>query len=180
MRLRNSCAPCVKICPIQCAIVAMTGSHTSRRPRPIVSCLRCRHKKLKCDRKVPCENCVKAFTDRTCTYSRDGNMASVDGTSPSITSTASSIEDLQRRMAVVEQLLGTRQAAYEQLSESDAAVSPNVLETVTVKEGRIVYHGQNDRITLLNQVRLDAPGIGLGCHSCLLATRSSCKPVVAC
>lgn len=133
----------------------MTEPHNPRRPRPIVSCLRCRYKKLKCNRKAPCENCVKAFTDKTCTYSRDGgHIPSVDGLSSSVASTASSIEDLQRRMVVVEQLLGARQAAYEQLSESDAAVSPNVLETVTVKGGRGVYHGQNDRVTLLNQVRL--------------------------
>lgn len=132
----------------------MAESHASRRPRPIVSCLRCRHKKLKCDRRSPCENCVKAFTDQTCTYSRDGHVPTADATPSSVTSTASSIEDLQRRMVAVEQLLGARQAAYEQLSESDAAVSPNVLETVTVKGGRGVYHGQNDRITLLNQVRL--------------------------
>jgi hypothetical protein len=38
------------------------------RPRPVVSCLRCRDKKLKCDRATPCQNCIKAVCIAECTY----------------------------------------------------------------------------------------------------------------
>lgn len=50
-----------------------TRFDTSRkRPRPVVSCLRCREKKLKCDRLSPCQNCTKVPGGRNeCTYNHD-------------------------------------------------------------------------------------------------------------
>lgn len=43
-----------------------------KRPRPVVSCLRCREKKLKCDRLSPCQNCTKLPGGLTeCTYNHD-------------------------------------------------------------------------------------------------------------
>ncbi|KAL2808285.1 hypothetical protein BJX63DRAFT_39821 [Aspergillus granulosus] len=39
-----------------------------KRPRPIISCLRCREKKLKCDRVAPCENCRKAGCSSDCAF----------------------------------------------------------------------------------------------------------------
>ncbi|KAL3461721.1 hypothetical protein BJX64DRAFT_289130 [Aspergillus heterothallicus] len=39
-----------------------------KRPRPIISCLRCREKKLKCDRVSPCENCTKAGCPTECVF----------------------------------------------------------------------------------------------------------------
>ncbi|RAK99583.1 uncharacterized protein BO80DRAFT_426283 [Aspergillus ibericus CBS 121593] len=43
-----------------------------KRPRPVVSCLRCRKKKLKCDRVLPCENCSKAGCPTNCVFHPDG------------------------------------------------------------------------------------------------------------
>lgn len=39
-----------------------------KRPRPVVSCLNCRRKKLKCDRRLPCETCVKSGRSEDCAY----------------------------------------------------------------------------------------------------------------
>jgi len=38
------------------------------RPRPIVSCLSCRSRKLKCDREQPCQQCMRAGRASTCSY----------------------------------------------------------------------------------------------------------------
>lgn len=40
-----------------------------KRPRPVLSCVECRRKKLKCDRLLPCEQCRKASQSAQCTYS---------------------------------------------------------------------------------------------------------------
>ncbi|ETN37226.1 uncharacterized protein HMPREF1541_08216 [Cyphellophora europaea CBS 101466] len=38
------------------------------RPRPVISCLECRRKKLKCDRTLPCRQCVKAGRSDVCAF----------------------------------------------------------------------------------------------------------------
>ncbi|GJP92881.1 Zn2Cys6 transcription factor [Aspergillus niger] len=48
--------------------LAGDASLTRKRPRPVVSCLRCRKKKLKCDRVMPCENCSKAGCAPDCVF----------------------------------------------------------------------------------------------------------------
>jgi hypothetical protein len=123
-----------------------------KRPRLIVSCLRCRHKKLKCDRVAPCENCIKASTPSTCTYSQNGRTTAKDTNEISAVGTTNSLEGLQLRMAKVEELLGINSRLLDGVNE--VATSPHVLGTVIVKGNRSIYHGQNDRATLLNQVRL--------------------------
>jgi hypothetical protein len=131
----------------------MEDPHPRKRPRPVVSCLRCRHKKLKCDRTSPCENCTKASIADTCTYSRDGHVSAKEVTLVATPTTASyPIEDLQRRLAIVEELLGVRSKSFDIAAESIAP--PEVLGTVVVKGNRSIYHGQSDRATLLNQVRV--------------------------
>ncbi|KAL4969871.1 Zn(II)2Cys6 transcription factor [Aspergillus stella-maris] len=96
-----------------------TQSLKRPRPRPVISCLRCREKKLKCDRVTPCENCRKAGCVSTCEY-RDGQGSEkrtrlepglatavhpfrvMSGTDSDV------IEDLQRRLKRVEELLAIR------------------------------------------------------------------------
>ena len=51
------------------------------RPRPIVSCLSCRSRKLKCDREQPCQQCLRAGRATTCSY------APGPGTPPDSTTT---------------------------------------------------------------------------------------------
>lgn len=40
-----------------------------KRPRPVLSCLECKKKKLKCDRQSPCLQCVKSGRSSQCSYS---------------------------------------------------------------------------------------------------------------
>ena len=39
-----------------------------KRRRPAVSCVQCRKRKIKCDRSMPCSNCVKATPPQDCNY----------------------------------------------------------------------------------------------------------------
>ncbi|KIV90261.1 hypothetical protein PV10_07582 [Exophiala mesophila] len=45
-------------------------STATKRPRPVISCLECRRKKLKCDRAYPCQQCVKIGRPGRCQYQR--------------------------------------------------------------------------------------------------------------
>jgi Fungal specific transcription factor domain/Fungal Zn(2)-Cys(6) binuclear cluster domain len=46
-----------------------SNSKTSlKRPRPVISCLSCRKKKLKCDRSLPCQQCVKGGRATSCSF----------------------------------------------------------------------------------------------------------------
>lgn len=44
------------------------GRSVAKRPRPVLSCLECRRKKLKCDRMLPCQQCLKLNQPSLCTY----------------------------------------------------------------------------------------------------------------
>ncbi|KAI9850836.1 MAG: hypothetical protein M1838_004989 [Thelocarpon superellum] len=51
------------------SVKATTASSSIRkRPRPTLSCLECRRKKLKCDRNRPCDQCLKSARPRQCAY----------------------------------------------------------------------------------------------------------------
>lgn len=53
------------------------GTHQVRkRRRPALSCLQCRRRKVKCDRKVPCSNCVSS-KHITCEYGPEATQARV-------------------------------------------------------------------------------------------------------
>ncbi|RMZ84918.1 hypothetical protein DV738_g20, partial [Chaetothyriales sp. CBS 135597] len=41
---------------------------SAKRPRPVISCLECRRKKLKCDRTRPCQQCSKVHRADFCSY----------------------------------------------------------------------------------------------------------------
>lgn len=128
----------------------MDESHPRKRPRPVVSCFRCRDKKLKCDRVSPCQNCVKGNIADSCTYQRGVNGFSKESSSGPTTST-NVVEDLQSRLVRVEELLGIRNS--KQPSSPVAEATPQAIGTVVVKGNRSIFRGQNDRTTLLNQVR---------------------------
>ncbi|KAJ0422013.1 hypothetical protein BJY00DRAFT_322844 [Aspergillus carlsbadensis] len=91
-----------------------------KRPRPIISCSRCREKKLKCDRLSPCENCKKADCPSDCSYQHDsqvskrprlrdgdGTGCALDGrlTLESASGRVGIIEGLQQRVKRLEDLL---------------------------------------------------------------------------
>jgi Fungal Zn(2)-Cys(6) binuclear cluster domain len=151
------------------------GSESRKRPRPVVSCLRCRDKKLKCDRLLPCESCTKAGCTSQCKYTDHQSNKSArtspalltpqspvavnkkhDGNHPS--SGLGLIEDLRLRVSKLEEMLALSTpslvgaAASPRLNVSGATSTGNVFGTLIVKGTRSRYHGQNDKITLLRQV----------------------------
>ncbi|KAJ5934295.1 hypothetical protein N7466_003842 [Penicillium verhagenii] len=173
------------------------SSESRKRPRPVVSCLRCREKKLKCDRVAPCQNCVKGGFGAQCTYHQqqqphadpaDHQYSHLQGPGPQPKRTqipeadesdpptgltqpvtglsVGIIEDLQQRVLKLESLHAVRpQSPHARTFDPirDALVQnswprPDIsrtssphLGTLVVKGSRSRYHGQNDRITLLNQ-----------------------------
>lgn len=61
-----------------------------RRPRECKTCLPCRASKVRCDRNVPCGNCVKRNQPANCIYGRpppDSQPAAATTTTPTATST---------------------------------------------------------------------------------------------
>ncbi|KAL7904156.1 hypothetical protein GGI35DRAFT_464029 [Trichoderma velutinum] len=56
------------ICKINKMVAEEVASPRPRRP-PVV-CDQCRIRKLKCDRKFPCNRCLKAVDKRVCTYTK--------------------------------------------------------------------------------------------------------------
>ncbi|KAK0741799.1 hypothetical protein B0T21DRAFT_345680 [Apiosordaria backusii] len=59
-----------------------------RRRRPAVSCITCRKRKIRCDRKEPCGNCLKS-KGSTCSY-RDRGHAPLHPSPPNTTTTSAS------------------------------------------------------------------------------------------
>ncbi|KAA8647881.1 hypothetical protein EYZ11_007517 [Aspergillus tanneri] len=108
----------------------MEGQSIRKRPRPVVSCLRCRKKKLRCDRVVPCENCSKSGCATDCAFyqspeslegngipepkrmrmsSEAGNPHSADSRNEPVKASGTGIlEDLQQRLVKIEELLFIR------------------------------------------------------------------------
>lgn len=100
-----------------------------RRRRPPLACIACRRRKVRCDRKLPCQNCVRARRAASCSYVSDDRIEPREGTEgfedgingrhpqrdalssvPFFTTTASpsnsSPEQLAERVKQLEQQLG--------------------------------------------------------------------------
>lgn len=51
-----------------------------RRRRPPLACIACRRRKVRCDRKLPCQNCVRARKAASCSYVSDERIEPRQGT----------------------------------------------------------------------------------------------------
>jgi len=60
----------------QSSLLVEASSHVpKKRPRPVLSCIECRTKKLKCDRLLPCNQCRRANKTTQCVYqNRDSSQ----------------------------------------------------------------------------------------------------------
>ena len=93
----------------------------NKRARPVVSCLRCRDKKLKCDRVDPCENCIKAGHRADCTYNQHPESTpkpkriqlNPEVAKPQVKGGVGVLEDVQQRLARVEELLAIRNGSSD-------------------------------------------------------------------
>ncbi|KAF1948933.1 hypothetical protein CC80DRAFT_283036 [Byssothecium circinans] len=72
-----------------------------KRNRVPLSCGPCRHRKLKCNRGHPCDNCTKRGDSPSCTYATPGNRKK----SGASTSPATSPDDMQNRIDRLEGLV---------------------------------------------------------------------------
>jgi hypothetical protein len=66
-----------------------------RRPRATLSCAECRHKKLSCDRQLPCQRCVRSGRPELCSFASGAKPSVVSPeTKPAATPATSSNTDL--------------------------------------------------------------------------------------
>jgi len=100
-----------------------------RRRRPPLACIACRRRKVRCDRKLPCQNCVRARKAASCSYVSDERIEPREGTegfadgingrdpqrdavssvpffTPAASNPSSSPEQLVQRVKQLEQQLG--------------------------------------------------------------------------
>ncbi|KAL4782621.1 hypothetical protein BJX76DRAFT_349254 [Aspergillus varians] len=149
------------------------SDHPRKRPRPVISCQRCREKRLKCDRVSPCQNCSKAGS--LCVFQHGAKRPRLESGGPTTVATTDQgssagigvIEDLQRRLRRVEELLAVRsesenprcdapvgsqnQSQSQSQSQSQTAPPHAYPGILVVKGSRTRYHGPNNRSTLLNR-----------------------------
>jgi hypothetical protein len=86
------------------------GTHTPREPPSIRSCVTCRRRKVRCNKRTPCSNCVKAGIE--CVFPPPGRA-------PRKTKRphdAELLSRLRRLEGVIEQLSGQKPGAAEPLS----------------------------------------------------------------
>ncbi|KIW20177.1 hypothetical protein PV08_00752 [Exophiala spinifera] len=127
----------------------------TKRPRPVISCLICRRKKLKCDRLRPCQQCIKVGRPTGCIYQPgqepEPNVAYLQGhpskrqrfeasfvditngnlaiaPRPPQTPTGGVIEDLLARVARIEK------AVFPQEGHSDAIQPPATPTRAKIKD----------------------------------------------
>jgi hypothetical protein len=169
-----------------------------KRPRPVLSCLECRRKKLKCSRTFPCAQCTKTGGASRCSYneyaqctppseaahdvsySEDGGTAGKivsrrvterheeterpsHGSNMTQTSVAKLgiIEDLQSRVKKLEQELKSHTPNLNHLREHERADDYRTKQNdvsfrgvVRLKDSTTRFHGQNQKVALLNHVGL--------------------------
>ena len=180
---------------------------SQKRPRPVLSCLECRKKKLKCSRTMPCVQCTKTSHASRCTYNeyppsapssevvedvslsedrqkkrklvqsdipeqQTGTGNPSPGAKITLTPTTQLgiIEDLQSRVEKLEHQLKlhTPDLEYVRHFESDEGYRTkryNVSSrgVIRLKDSATRYHGQNQKVALLNHVGLRCIELQIKC-----------------
>ena len=175
-----------------------TVKTSQKRPRPVLSCLECRRKKLKCSRTMPCVQCTKTSNASRCAYneyppSAPSSEAAEDvshsedhqrkrklvhsdipeqqtgtgnpspGTKTTLPSTTQLgiIEDLQSRVEKLEHQLKLHTPNLNCIrhfdSDEDYRTKRYKLSSsgiIRLKDSATRYHGQNQKVALLNHVGL--------------------------
>jgi hypothetical protein len=96
---------------------AGANSHIpKKRPRPVLSCIECRKKKLKCNRLLPCSQCTRADKIPQCVYrnretSQTQSQLVSDGSESELGPSRKKIRGAQTAIS-----LATRDSAPDQLS----------------------------------------------------------------
>jgi hypothetical protein len=108
---------------------ANPGTHTAHDPPSIRSCVTCRRRKVRCNKRTPCSNCVKAGIE--CVFPPPGRAPRKSKRPQD----AELLSRLRRLEGVIEHLSGKKPGAVEPLS---SVSSPSQQETgpASPQEGR--------------------------------------------
>ena len=146
---------------------------TAKRPRPVLSCLECRRKKLKCDRLLPCQQCQKSGKATLCAYSngiepdvreeeeeedsaplpkrvRSNEQPDNAGNSLAHSATLKRVgilEELQDRILKLEEEAEVRRAADDACSPVRGSQPSDTISKSTTR-----YHAEGQRMNLLGKV----------------------------
>lgn len=146
-----------------------------KRPRPVKSCLRCRNKKLKCDREQPCSKC-RIHPEEDCVYDeRVGSLGdpfhhverpSYHPTPPSVVSSQrgeirrspsspEQVSKLQARVRRLESLINqtnpqARAHVSNNVANAAAQQNPDDISTPSAAEPELqTFHGLHNTRSLL-------------------------------
>lgn len=122
----------------------------SPRPRrPPVVCDQCRIRKLKCDRKFPCNRCLKSVDKRVCTYTKAPRPRDLP-----VSSTESSVLRQPVPIAPPDISLGSPPGREQNLNPEDPQSQRLVLDENKASElfPSWCYHGQGSWQSLLRRV----------------------------
>ena len=124
--------------------------NVNKRSRPVISCLECRRKKLKCDRTQPCRQCIKVARPSRCQYQPGQDPESNVGYPPAIsnrplcpnpfTTGIANGELLGRNDAHNQLPPPARRGILEELQERVAKLESAVLGDARVHEGSVAYN----------------------------------------
>jgi hypothetical protein len=122
----------------------------SPRPRrPPVVCDQCRIRKLKCDRKFPCNRCLKSVDKRVCTYTKAPRPRNLP-----VSSTESPVLRQPVPIAPPDISLGSHPGREQNLNPEDPQSQRIVLDENKASElfPSWCYHGQGSWQSLLRRV----------------------------
>jgi hypothetical protein len=108
------------------------SQNSLKRPRPVISCLECRRKKLKCSRTLPCQQCVKAKRADACSFQpgQEPELRLSDG--------EDEVEDKRRRLRDPHRpndIAGDSKTAFERLEQRVAYLETFVGVTALTGSG---------------------------------------------
>lgn len=138
----------------------------NKRPRPVVSCLECRNRKLKCNRCLPCNRCVRDGRKELCTYAAGQKPLSNDehledrrpkrrrlsteiSSDPTTSEILAKFNELQARVQQLEGTLSTKPSNHEPAASSVFSETPE--HTIAqIQNGNVVdfsYSLTRDRLS---------------------------------
>lgn len=99
---------------------------SSRQPRPVLSCQRCRQQRVRCDRGTPCEKCISSQAEDECRYSN--NVTSEEWRYAGIS--------LSHRHAALETVASGKSGRFDGIPSSPSAESASASETLVSQQTR--------------------------------------------
>ncbi|QVM13572.1 hypothetical protein D8B26_008180 [Coccidioides posadasii str. Silveira] len=130
-----------------------------RRDKAQLSCMLCRHRKLRCDRSQPCQNCAKR--GQSCIYVNSPSQAKSGQTGRQYPAYLNSLHERIRHLeGVVLNLVNNKETAqgHPGLPESqsqDAPTEPQVVESVgrlSIEDNGTSYFGSSTWQAILNEI----------------------------